>query len=375
MIVFLTLIYAVVLFVLIRIKLLPNTGLVWSTTLIWMVVLFIFLFIPLQWGAPQGPARVLTRAIQVIPNVSGQVVEIPVKPETPLNKGDVLFRIDPVPFEIALSAAKAQLIQTEAQAKQDIDALKNAEAQLRQAEVALTLAQSLYDDDEKLVQSGTISENRLERRERNLETAVAAVDQAKAAVSRAETELGAVTEDGVVAKVATAKSNLDQAVWNLEQTEVRAPSEGYVTNLALSVGQRVTNLPLAPAMVYVDTSDKALIVNIQQIYLRHLENGQTVELAIKTNPGEVITGKVDSLINISSQGQAMVSGTVFTSGEIQAEPFVVRIELDAPEVLQALRPGAVGMATVYTESVQPTHVIRKVMIRMTSILNYLVPAL
>ncbi len=375
MIVFLTLIYAVVLFVLIRVKVLPNTGLVWATTLIWMVVLFIFLFIPMQWGAPQGSARVLTRAIQVIPNVSGQVIAVPVEANTSLNKGDLLFKIDPEPFEIALSAASAGLVRTKAQAKQDFDALKNAEAQLRQAEVALTLAQSLYDDDEQLVQSGTVSENRLERRKRNLETAAAAVDQGRAAVSRAEIELGAVTDDGVVAKVAEAQANVDQAAWNLAQTEVRAPSDGFVTNLALAVGQRVTNFPFAPAMVFVDTSEKTLIANIQQIYVRHLKVGQPVELAIKTKPGTIVTGTVDSLIDISSQGQAMMTGTVFASGQIQAEPFVVRIKLDAPEMLEAMRPGSVGTATIYTESVQATHVIRRVMIRMQSILNYMVPVL
>lgn len=375
MIVFLTLIYVVFLFVLIRMRVLPNTGLTWASTLVWMVVLFIFLFIPLQWGAPQGATRVLTRAVQVIPNVNGEVVEIAVEPNVALKKGDLLFRLDPEPFEIALAAAKAQLVRVQAQANQDRDALRNAEAQLKQALATQTLARNRYEDDAQLVQSGAISENRLEQRETDLEAAEAAVEQARAAVSRAEIELGAVTADGTVAKVAEAQANLDQAQWNLEQTTITAPSDGYITNLALAVGQRVTSFPIAPSMVFVDTSEKTLVVNIQQIYVRHLKPGQEVEIALKTRPGEVLTGTLRLITEITSQGQALVSGTVYSAGQIQAEPFVARIDLDDPTLLDALPPGAVGTATIYTEAVKPTHIIRRVMIRMQSIMNYVIPPL
>ncbi len=374
MIVFLTLVYVALLFVLIKLKVLPNTKMTWLSTSVWMVVLFIFLFIPMQWGAPAGPARVLTRAIQIIPNVNGQVVQITARANVPLEKGDLLFRIDPEPFEIAVELAEASLVRVNAQALQDKDALTNAEAQLRQMEAAQTLAQSLYDDDAKLVQSGTISVNRLERREADLDRANGAVDQAKAGVSQALTELGAVTGGGVVAKVAEAQAKLDQARWNLEQTEVRTPTGGFVTNLALAVGQRVTSLPFKPAMLFIDTSDKSLVAEIHQIYLRYVQPGQLVEIAFKTKPGELVTGKVLTIIGMTSQGQAIVSGTMLTTGSIRAEPFFVRIALDDTADSDLLFPGAVGTATIYTDSVASTHVIRKVMIRMESIVNYLNPA-
>ncbi|SPJ26579.1 HlyD family secretion protein [Falsiruegeria mediterranea] len=217
----------------------------------------------------------------------------------------------------------------EAQAKQDKDALRNAQAQLKQA---------------------------------------------RAAVSRAEIELGAVTADGIVAKVAEAHANLDQARWNLAQTSITASSDGYVTNLALAFGQRVTSFPIAPTMVFAETSEKTLVVNIQQIYMRHLKPGQEVEIALKTKPGEIMTGKVRLVAEIAPQGQAMVSGTVYTAGQIQAEPFVARIDLDDPALLEALPPGAVRTAAIYTEAVKPTHIIRRVMIRMQSIMNYVIPA-
>ena len=375
MIAFLTLIYVALLFVLIKIKVLPNSSMVWLSTIIWIVVLFIFLFIPMQWGAPAGPARVLTRAVQIVPNVSGQVAEIAARANVPLKKGDLLFRIDPEPFVIAEDLAKASLVRIQAQALQDKDALANAEAQLKQMQAAQTLAQARYDDDAKLVQSGAISENRLEKREADLDRANGAVDQANATVSQAQTELGAVTESGVVAKVAEAQAQLDQVRWNLEQTDVRAPADGFVTNLALAVGLRVTNMPFAPSMLFIDTSEKILIAEIHQIYLRHVQPGQEVEIAFKTRPGEMVTGKVETTINMTSQGQAIVSGTLSATGSVQAEPFFVRIALDDAVGSDLLLPGVVGTATIYTDSVAATHVIRKVMIRMEGILNYLNPAL
>ncbi|WP_083099764.1 HlyD family secretion protein [Pseudophaeobacter leonis] len=180
MIVFLTLIYVAVLFVLMRVKVLPNTKPVWATTGLWMVLLLIFLFIPMQWGAPTGPVRIMTRVVQIVPNVSGQVVEVVAEPNVALKKGDILFRIDPVPFQQALDIAKANLVRMQAQSKQDLDALATAQANLRQSVARKVLAQSRYDDDKSLVDSGTYSENRLERRASDLAQAVAAVDPARA---------------------------------------------------------------------------------------------------------------------------------------------------------------------------------------------------
>ena len=375
MIVFLTLIYVAVLFVLVKLKVLPNSKATWLSTIGWMVILLIFLFIPMQWGAPSGPVKVLTRAVPIVPNVAGQVVEVVAEPNVPMQKGDVLFRIDPEPFEIAVARAQATVSRVEAQIRQDRESLASAQAQLRQAIAQRDLAQSRFEDDSRLVESGAISENRLETRQTNLDAAQGAVDQAQAAVSRAQVELDALTPDGVVAKLAEAQAALDQALWNLRETTVRAPSEGFVNNLAITEGQRVVSFPFSPAGVFVDTAEKALVVQVHQIYLRHLRLGQPAEIAFKIRPGELVTGSVDTIFDISSQGQAQVSGTVFQAGEIVSEPFIVTIIPDDPDILETIPPGAAGLAAMYTDSAAATHVIRKVIVRMNSILNYIRPGL
>lgn len=375
MIVFLTLIYVAILFVLIRAKIVPNTKPVWGTTGVWIVLLTVFLFFPMQWGAPSGPVRVMTRVVQIVPNVAGQVVEVVAEPNVPLVEGDVLFRIDTVPFQLSLDLAEANLVRVLTQSKQDSDTLASAQAGLRQAIAAQTLAQSRYDDDKALVDSGTYAENRLEVRISNLDQAAAAVDTARSSVTRAETELGAVMPNGKVAKVAEAETTLEQARWNLDQTVVRAPGNGFVTNLALSVGQRVVSLPFAPAMAFVDTSEAGPVVQIHQIYLRHIKPGQQVEIAVKTLPGKLISGTVDRIVPAVSGGQAQVSGSIAAATPVASEPFFVRLAIDNPEDSVFLQPGAVGTAAIYTDSVGATHVIRKVMMRMNSILNFINPVL
>ena len=118
MIAFLTLCYVGILALLVWLKFLPNTLWTWLSTLAWMVLLFVVLFIPMQWGAPAGPARTMTYTVQIIPNVAGPVTEVPVEANRPIKKGDVLFKIDPTTYEAALEATQAQLNFQELRLKQ-----------------------------------------------------------------------------------------------------------------------------------------------------------------------------------------------------------------------------------------------------------------
>ncbi len=102
-------VYLVLLFLMVRMKIVPF-NLFWKVSpLIVLLLLLIGLFIPMNWGAPQGPALVVRNSVAIVPDVTGQVVDVPVKANTPLKAGDVLFRIDPVPFDAQVKAIEAQL--------------------------------------------------------------------------------------------------------------------------------------------------------------------------------------------------------------------------------------------------------------------------
>src|SRR5262249_28479178 len=169
------------------------------------------------------------------------------------------------------------------------------------------------------------------------------------------------------------KAQVEGAKWNLEQTVVTAPSDGYVTNLGLLKGARVANLPLSPVMAFISTAETVVGVQTQQIYTRYIERGQDVEVTFKFFPGQVFTGKVTSVLEGTGGGQVLRPGTAVAPRQITAAPFVVRVNLDDAKLAASLPAGTAGNAAIYTQHIKPAHVIRKVILRQIAILNYINP--
>lgn len=304
--------YLVILFLLVHFKFVPF-NLFWKCSpFLVLFLLLVGLFIPMGWGAPQGPAIVVRHSVQIVPDVAGEVLDVAVEPNTAIKSNDVLFRIDPAPF-----AAQ-------------VDAL---EAQLKFARLRLAQMTQLHERD-----SG---------RGFDVEQRQSEVDQLSA--------------------------QLEGAKWNLEKTTVRAPADGYVTNLALRKGTRVASLPLSPVMAFIDTSETIVTAEIEQINARYIKPGQAVELTFKFRPGEIFTGIVETVLQAIAPGQTVVSGTAVAPKPIQSSPFVVRIKLDDADVARLLPAGAVGDAAIFTERVQVAHVIRRVLLRQIAIMNYILP--
>ena len=126
-------------------------------------------------------------------------------------------------------------------------------------------------------------------------------------------------------------------------------------------------------MAFIDTSETMLGAEIAQIYARYIEPGQPVEVTFKFLPGQIFTGHVETVLQAVSTGQVQPSGLAVTPKQIQAAPFVVRIKLDDADVLRRLPAGSTGDAAIFTEHVKASHVIRRVMLRMVAILNYINP--
>ncbi len=129
MIVFLTLCYVGILAILVKLKVIKLT-LWWKISpAVWFVLLLVVLFIPMLWGAPAGTVTAFQYVVEIVPNVSGEVIEVPAKPLTPMKKGDVLFKIDPRPFQYRIDRLKAGLTEAEQaipQLKTSLDSAKAA---------------------------------------------------------------------------------------------------------------------------------------------------------------------------------------------------------------------------------------------------------
>lgn len=312
MIIFLLNVYLVILFVLVKLKIVPF-NLFWkiSPVIVWLV-LMVGMFIPMGWGAPSGPALVIRQSVPIVSDVAGEVIDVPIQANTPLKTGDVLFRIDPVPYEAVV---------------------KGIEAQLKFQELRLSQMQELKEH-------GTGRTFDVEERQ---------------------------------AEVDRLRAQLAGAKWNLDKTVVRAPTNGYVTNLALRKGARVASLPLSPVMAFIDTADSHVGVEIAQINARYIEPGQPVEITFKFAPGHIYAGKVVAVLQAISTGQVQASGLAATPIDVEAAPFVVRVALDDQEFASRLPAGSTGTAAIFTDHIRPAHVIRKVILRQIAILNYINP--
>ncbi|GLR88507.1 HlyD family secretion protein [Bradyrhizobium iriomotense] len=304
--------YLVLLFVLVHFGIV-RFNLFWKASPAIVLVLLMFgLLVPMGWGAPQGDALVVRNAVSIVPDVAGEVTDVPVVANAPLKAGDVLFKIDPTPY-----AAQVKAI----------------DAQFKLARTRLGQMTQLYERD-----AG---------RGFDVEQRQSEVDQLS--------------------------GQLESAQWNLDKTVVRAPSDGYVTNLALLKGARVANLPLSPVMAFIDTSVTIIGVQINQIDARFIAPGQEVEATFKFAPGQIYPGRVESVLQAIAPGQTRTSGTAVMPSAIEAAPFVVRVRLDDADFTRRLPAGSAGTAAIYTEHLKPTHIVRRVILRQLAILNYVNP--
>lgn len=436
MIVFLTLCYCLLVWLLLKLKIIKKLTRGWKISpLIFFVICLIFLIFPMQWGAPKGNVNVFRYVVEIVPNVTGQVIEIPARPLQPMKKGDVLFQIDPQPFEdqvkqleaalkeaqqvakslpAELSSAKAEVEQARAavlEAKQQVEVmrveLEAANLAVAKYEAQYALSQANYDRTKKLFKSEAVTQSQLDTEQRNLDGAKANLDTEKAKREQTQikydSRIGGVNtiviqarEALIVAQAKMAKAQfavdstingenttvaqihqrLNTARLELDWTTVRAPADGYVVQLSLREGQRVAALPLRSWMAYVEKEQTRIAVGIQQYQLRHVKPGQPAEIVLKLYPGRTIPAKVESIIKMNATGQIQASGLLEESDPTAREQqeYGVILALDDPELDMASLPGgAIGSAAIYTDHSKMTHIIRRVEMRMTGWMNYIIP--
>ncbi|MEL6766821.1 MAG: HlyD family secretion protein [Pseudomonadota bacterium] len=317
-------------------------------------------------------ARTYFVTTPIVPSVTGRVVEVPVVANEPLKEGDVLFRIDPEPFSLRVAELEAQLSQTDADVRQDSEAIDSAQAAVDRAEAALALAQQQFDRDAQLVESGTIAAVRLEQRQAQLDSATAARDAAAAELLQAQEEVGAVIAGGTNAKLAEVEAQLATARWQLEQTTVRAPSDGFVTQLTLREGFFAAALPLRPSMVFVSENENQVAASFRQIGVQRLQPGDRAEVAFHAVPGRVFEGTVNSVLPVMASGQVATSGTLVAPEQGEAPGrVVVLIDLGEDAREAALPGGAAGVAAVYSEHWHAFAIVRAVFLRIKSWTFYL----
>ena len=317
-------------------------------------------------------ARIYFAVTPVLPAVKGRVIDVPVQSNTPLKPGDVLFRIDPKPYEFIVDQKKAALAEAEQNVKQLKSSLDQQTAGAERANAQFALAQQNYDRQAELFEKKVIAQATLDTYARNLDTARQSLVGARAEEERARLAYFS-NIDGINTTVARVRAELADAQYDLEQTVTRAPTAGFVTQVALRPGMYVVPAPLRPVMVFVNTDkrDQELGAAFQQNSLQRVKAGDDAEVAFDAVPGRVFKGKVRLVLDAIAAGQLQATGALVDVGARTAGGralAVIDVEDDMDKYQIPL--GAAAMVAIYTEHWHHVAMLRKILLRMHSWQNY-----
>jgi multidrug resistance efflux pump len=353
----LLIIYSVIVWLIFfKFKLLPwnitSQVIVATIPIIALTILILFMNI---CAPSSSDVRAQNYVIPIVPRVTGQVTDVPIEPNRPIKKGDVLFKIDPVPFEASEKAAEATLRGAQ-------DQLNNATNKKASLTPRIDLAKKRVEQFTALATTGAGKRADLEQAQSdlgNLQSEFLAAD---------------ATESQARAQISKSQADLINAKFDREGTTYLAPANGRVANLALRPGVRATQFATMPVMSFIEEDDPWLLAFFRQNELRYVEAGDEAEIYMMQYPGRIIKCVVDSILWATAQGQMPISGNLQNTLPIAApeQRIAVRLVLAPKDRQLFLAAGARGGGAVYTEHGKMIHIVRKVFLRVSAKLDWFV---
>lgn len=315
------------------------------------------------------------RTVPVVSQTRGRVMSVPVQPNQMLHKGDVLFTLDPTPFQAQVDDLTAQVKAASQDALSLNAALNSAQADLQKAVALRDRAQREYARFQAGHDKGAFSDQMVDTRRQSWKADEAAVAAAQASVVQAHNNLNSVV-NGENTKVASLLAQLRAAEFKLENTVVRAPSDGYVSTVGLRPGTMSTALGLKPVMTFVPTGEadkREFVAAFRQNSLQRLEKGEQAELLFQAVPGTVFHAEVAEVLPAIGESQFQGQGTLLTTRDLdtRGRALVVFRVTDTRLQNYHLPQGTDVEAAVYSGHLEHLSLIRKILIRMKSWENYL----
>jgi multidrug resistance efflux pump len=167
--------------------------------------------------------------------VTGRVIEVPIEGNRLIKKGTPILKIDPEPFRLKVSELEASLVSTEASAKQLKQDLSAAQSNAAATLAQLNLARQRLKQSQQLASQGAGAHYDVDTYEAEVKRLQPSYEAARTAEARVQTQLDALV-DGEQSTVATTRAQLAQAKWEVEQTVIYAPADGYAINLQVREG-------------------------------------------------------------------------------------------------------------------------------------------
>ena len=320
-------------------------------------------------------ARVHALVVPIAPEVSGTIISVDVKNNQRVSAGQVLFKIDPERYQLAVQTAEADL-QT---ARQSMGA---STANVSAAEAALVSAQANLVRSEKDAirfqrikeeDPGAISQRRIESAEASLAAARGQVDSARANVEKARQDLGKTGEQN--SRILQAQSALAQANLNFERTTVRAPEDGLVTDVRLNSGNYAN--ASAPQMTFIAVDNIWIQADFTENNLGHIKPGNRVKIVFDVLPGEVFSGTVRELgFGVAVDSAPLGSLPTISNDQSwlrspQRYPVLVDFNVRAQPDMSRLRVGSQASVVVFTGDNSLINTLASLQVWLNSKLTYL----
>jgi membrane fusion protein, multidrug efflux system len=292
-------------------------------------------------------AYVRANIVGIAPHVSGPIVSLPVVDNQQVHKGDLLFEVDPRPYVDVFNKLDAQLKLTELDIRAYDDAIRAANAEQKRREADAAYARQYLQRIEPLLAKHYVTANDVFNARSRVEAEEAGVRNAQSEVKRAQNQLGKYGD--INARLKAAEAEVADAKLNIEYCYVKAPFDGYVTNLNIAVGQYANEG--RDVLALVDNRVWYVIANFRENFLSHIRPGMHAEVFLLAYPSHRFRGTVQGLgWALYQTNGATVEGLPSVEPTLNwvrlSQRFPVRITLDGRDPDFPFRMGATAVVTI-----------------------------
>jgi len=308
--------------------------------------------------------------VQMAPEYGGLVKDVYVTANEPVEKGDPLFQMDPTPWQLKVNELEARLAAADTDVAELSQAVAEARADVARVEADLEMARIKYEQLGAAAKQSAVSQLRMEEAENDVRVKQADLARSRDSLKAAQIALDSRVGDQHTA-VAEVVAELGQARYYLEHTTIRAPSNGYVSNLQIYPGAMVRLKQ--PLMSFINSEEHWLLAQVRQRGVEHLRKGDKVEFALEMYPGKIFSAEIESIAWAAGEAQGIPGGTLPMIHQItNAEGFMVRMRMTGDHTDYPLRFGASGLAAMYSsETADFLKVLRQIELQSESYLNYI----
>jgi membrane fusion protein (multidrug efflux system) len=287
--------------------------------------------------------------VTIAPQIGGRVTEVLVRENQAVKAGDVLFRIDTRPLEIASARMHAQLDSVHSLLNAARNGYASAQADLRSAEEALRINQRQYERMLEMRGKGLVAQKDLDDASNNLAAARGKRDSDAAALGKAQNLLGGLpqTPDDQLAGYKLAQAQYEQTELDLEHATVRAPIDGVIGKQSLQPGDFLAMGQAA--MPLVATKSLWVDANFKETDLTHVGMGQSATIAVDTYPGKKWQAHVASISPASGAEFSVLPAQNATGNWVKiVQRIPVRLVIDDQNNGPVLRAGMSAIVEIDT---------------------------